>query len=181
MANTARHACIQSLKHVIKFAVSRRPANTQVPELCNLKYSLREPIKWKFSSSFCNGQWKNGNRSAWFHIHCSTHVVVDDRDVVSMEEESQGSLISYGLIILDLLRWSNGRTCTRIWQSWVFFWAGWLVLNGQVRTASNKTAEIVGHAFLLLKWSPGIVRLGWLGWFMCNYCLDMSCFNIVVR
>ena len=68
-------------------------------------------------------QWKNSNLSAWFHIYCSTHVVVvDDREVASMEVESLGSLSSYILICLDLLRWSNGRTCVRSWQSWVFVW-----------------------------------------------------------
>ena len=68
-------------------------------------------------------KWKNCNLSAWFHIYCSTHVVVvDDREVASMEVESLGSLSSYILICLDLLRWSNGRTCARSWQSWVFFW-----------------------------------------------------------
>ena len=29
--------------------------------------------------------------------------------------------------------------------------AGWLVLNGQVRIASNETAKNVGHVFILLK------------------------------
>ena len=46
------------------------------------------------------------NLSAWFRIDCSTHVVVvNDWDVASMEVESLGSLHSYILIILDLLRW----------------------------------------------------------------------------
>ena len=127
-------------------------------------------------------QWKNSSLSAWFHIYCSTHVVVDDdRDVASMEVESLGSLNSLILIILDLLRWSNGRTYARSWQSWGFVWAGWLVLNGQVRIASNETAKNVGHVFLLLRWSPGIVRLDWSGWCMSGYYLNMPCFNIVVR
>ena len=116
------------------------------------------------------------NLSAWFRIDCSTHVVVvNDWDVASMEVESLGSLHSYILIILDLLRWSNGRTCARSRQSWEFPWAGWLVFNGQVRIASNETVENVGYVFLLLKWSPGIVRLDWSGWFMSSYYLDMSC------
>ena len=127
-----------------------------------LKYSLRQPIKWKFSSCFCTKV--NGKIAIYqldFTFIRSTHVVVvDDRDVASMEVKSLGSLNSYILIILDLLRWSNhGRTCAGSWQSWVFFWAIWLVLNGQVRIASNEMAKNVGHVFLLLKWSPGIVRL----------------------
>lgn len=136
-------------------------------------------MKWKFSSCFCTKLNGNiANLSAWFLIDCSTHVVnVDDWDHASMEVESLGSLNSCILIILDLLRWSHGRTCARSRQSWEFPWAGWLVFNGQVRIASIETAENVGHVFLLLKWSPGIVRLDWSGWFMSSYCLDMSCFN----
>lgn len=147
----------------------------------NLKYSLREPIKWKFSSSFCNGQLKNSNLSAWFHIYCSTHVVVDDRDVVSMQVESLRGLKSYALIILDLLRWSNGRTCTRIWRIWVFFWAGWAGGQWPGENCQQRNGWECWTWFPFAKWSPGIVRFDWIGWFMCNYCLDMSCFNIVVR
>ena len=95
-----------------------------------------------------------------------------------MKEESLGSLNSYILIILDLLRRSNGRTCARSWQSGVLFWAGWLLFKGQVRIASNETAKNIGHVFLLLKWSPGIVRLDWSGWFMSSYYLDLPCFNM---
>ena len=50
-----------------------------------------------------------------------------------------------------------------------------------MRIASNETAKNVGHVFLLLKWSPGIVRLDWSGWYMSSYSLDMPSFNIVVR
>ena len=119
----ARRTC---LKHVIRFEVPRNRTNSHVLELCifskggDLKYSLRQPIEWKFSSCFLHlSQWKHSNLSAWFRINCSTHVVVvDSGDAASMKVESLGSLNSHILAVLDLLRWTNGRTCTRLLGDW---------------------------------------------------------------
>ena len=182
---------LQFLKHVIKFAV---PRNRRIrmcrsftifslkESYCLFKILFKTTDQMEIQFLFLHeSQWKNSNLSAWFHIYCSTHVVVvDDRDVASMKWKAWDAWILTSWLFSSC--WDEVMaTCARSWQSWVFFWAGWLVLNGQVRIASNEMAKNADHVFLLLKWGPGIVRLDWSSWFMSSYYLDLPCFNIVVR